>query len=241
MYILHNYYELFVDESPVLWYNNWKKEGVFVRDLPLFQTPYGIAGLVLREVPYQKTAYVHIQATDAPKQLLEECIGFCRAVGAEQVYAKGHLYLQQFPLHTTIMKMTCPKHILSGTDAYLVPVIQDTLEQWRQIYLKKISSVPNAAWMSKKDAEEMLSRREGYFIYKDGRLLGIGQLKVNEIAWLASVEKGAGADVVCALAAQVAAEEINLCVSADNTKAMSLYQRLGFVVTEELSSWYKIF
>ena len=60
-----------------------------MKDIPMFTTPYGVASLSLREVPYQKAAYICILSADQPEMLLEECVSFCRACGAEKVYAKG--------------------------------------------------------------------------------------------------------------------------------------------------------
>ena len=78
-------------------------------------------------------------------------------------------------------------------------------------------------------------------VHREGKLLGIGRVKGNELQWVASVEQGAGRDVVAALANCILAEELWLSVSADNIKAMKLYESLGFVATQELSKWYKIF
>ena len=50
-----------------------------MRDIPVFTTQYGVASLVLREIPYRQEAYISIQSSLQPEQLLEECIGFCRA------------------------------------------------------------------------------------------------------------------------------------------------------------------
>ena len=115
-----------------------------MRDIPVFTTQYGVAGLVLREIPYQNSAYVHIHSAQDTEKLLEECIAFCRAVGAECVYAKGDDSLEDFPLYTTILKMQCHKQQLPQTDACVYPVMQETLPQWRQIYQEKIRSIPNA-------------------------------------------------------------------------------------------------
>ena len=212
-----------------------------MRDIPLFTTEYGAAGLVLREIPYQGAAYVHIHSSQDPLNLLKECVSFCRAVGAERIYAKGHDCLVDYPLHTTIWKMQCDKQILPQTDACLYPVTQETLPLWRRIYQEKIQNVPNAAWMNDADAREMLANGEAYFIHREGKLLGIGRVKGNELQWVASIVKGAGKDVVAALANCVLTDELWLSVSADNAKAIKLYESLGFIATEELSKWYKIF
>ena len=76
-----------------------------MRDIPMFTTEYGVASLVLREIPYRQEAYISIQSSLQPEQLLEECISFCRACGAERIYAKNHDCLTQYPVHTSIIKM----------------------------------------------------------------------------------------------------------------------------------------
>ena len=64
-----------------------------MRDIPMFTTEYGVASLALREIPYRQEAFITIQATEKPKELLEECIGFCRACGKlmERAFAAGGL------------------------------------------------------------------------------------------------------------------------------------------------------
>ena len=76
-----------------------------MRDIPVFTTEYGVASLVLREIPYRQEAYICIQSSCQPGQLLAECIGFCRACGAEKIYARNHEILGKYPLHTSIIKM----------------------------------------------------------------------------------------------------------------------------------------
>ena len=60
-----------------------------LKDIPLFTTDAGIASLLLGEVSYRKEAYVRIRSVQPGKlaELLEECISFCRMVGAERVFA----------------------------------------------------------------------------------------------------------------------------------------------------------
>ena len=86
----------------------------------------------------------------------------------------------------------------------------------------------------------MLEQGDGYFVHKDGKLLGIGRVRGEEIRFVASLQPGAGEDVVRALAHAVTGESIVLEVASNNQKALNLYTRLGFLKTAELSRWYKI-
>ena len=76
-----------------------------MRDFPVFTTDFGVATLVLKEVPYKEVAYIIIQSALQPEELLKECVSFCRAVGAEKIYARGHETVEQYPLHTIIYEM----------------------------------------------------------------------------------------------------------------------------------------
>ncbi len=211
-----------------------------MKDFPVFPTEYGVASLVLREIPYQGCAYVTIrEAVDAEK-LLAECVDFCRVCGAERIYAKGHRCLEAYPLYTALWEMRCSRDSLPDTDAALWPVQEDTLEQWRSIYNHKVKQVPNGAWMTQKDGESWLKKGGAYFIHRGEGLLGIGLVSGNVIEWAASLRPGAGAEVVCALAHAIMEDTITLTVASENRKAVALYEKLGFIPTKELGHWYRV-
>ena len=72
-----------------------------MKDFPVFTTDFGLASLILKEVPYRGVAFIHVREVQ-PGQFqphLEECVSFCRMVGAERILAKGHEELHQYPLH----------------------------------------------------------------------------------------------------------------------------------------------
>lgn len=211
-----------------------------MKDIPLFTSAFGAASLVLREVPYQKAAYVHLQATQEPEKLLEECVRFCRMVGAERIYATGHPCLERFPLYSANLRLKRPLEGLGDTDGLLFPVQAHTAEEFRRIYNEKVSRVPNAAWMDGRDMQEMLNAGEGYFVHRDGMLLGIGRVLGGEIRFLASVQPGAGETVVKALSHAITGDTVTVEVSSANEKAMRLYQRLGFIRIQELRKWFDV-
>lgn len=211
-----------------------------MRDFPVFTTEFGVASLVLKQIPYQGSAYITILDSLEPEKLLEECTAFCRVCGAEAVYATGHEILERYPLYTAMWEMRCSWETIPDTDAALFPVVESTLEQWREIYNNKVRSVPNGAWMTSSDGKNMLAAGDGYFIHRDGKLLGIGRAAGDTIDWVASVQPGAGRDVVAALNHGVMADAVKLTVASANTKAVALYESLGFVKTRELSRWYRV-
>lgn len=78
-----------------------------MKDIPMFTTEYGIASLILAEIPYQQTAYIRIQSCLPGEidNLLSECRGFCRACGAEKIFATGDDRLEKYPLYNIIYEM----------------------------------------------------------------------------------------------------------------------------------------
>ena len=211
-----------------------------MRDFPFFSTEFGVASLVLREIPYQGTAYITLRDASEPEMLLKECVDFCRICGAEAVYATGHEILEKYPFYTAMWLMRCDAAAMPATDAALFPVQAQTLAQWQRIYNEKVRRVPNGAWMTDKDAKKMLEDGSGYFIHRGEQLLGIGKVSGMELQWVAATVPGAGRDVVCALCHAVWADTVELTVASENKKAVRLYEELGFVRSQELSRWYHV-
>lgn len=216
------------------------ERGDCMKDFPMFTTEYGVASLVLRELPYRGEAYITIQDSLEPEKLLEECISFCRICGAEAVYAKGHEILESRPFHTAMLEMRCTRERIPDTDAALWPVQKQTMETWRELYNKKARAVPNGAWMTEADSKEMLAKGDGYFIHRGEMLLGIGRASGEMIDWVASLVPGGGRDGVCALAHAVTADTAVLTVASANEKAMKLYGDIGFIKVKELGRWYRV-
>ena len=211
-----------------------------MKNFPFFTTEYGVAALTLREIPYQGKAYIKLLDTQEPELLLKECLEFCCAVGADEVFASGYDFLEKYPFHTALWQMRCFTETIGETDASLFPVQEETAEQFRSIYNEKIKNLPNSVWMDDSEMKAMLKDGDGYFVHKAGTLLGIGRVKGEEIRFVASLQPGAGEDVVRALSHAITGETALLEVASTNQKALKLYNRLGFSLTTELSRWYKI-
>ena len=212
-----------------------------MQNIPIFTTENGVGSLILREIPYSKVAYIKIESTQSPREFLDECVSFCKAVGAENVYASGHDICQQFPFHTAILQMHCDRDILADTDACLIPVTEKMINRWIEVYNEKMRKVANSSHMNFFDGKKLLQKGNGYFIHKEGVLLGIGIASDEKIEAVAATQRGAGRDVVLALNHALFGERVVLEVASTNDKAIKLYESLGFIKTAELSRWYKIF
>lgn len=217
-----------------------KNEVIVVKDIPVFDTEHGVASLFLREIPYRQRAHIKIQSSQDPQKLLEECVAFCRMCGAEWCDAAGHEYLERYPLITALFYMTRDRESLPQTDACLFPVTEDTVTEWVRIYNERMADVPNCAWMDSADGKAMLKAGDGYFVHRDGKLLGIGRASGEMIDTVISVQPGMGETVVLALASLLSSDVVKLLVAEANTRAVRLYERMGFIKTREVSRWYRV-
>lgn len=211
-----------------------------MKDIPVFTTEFGVASLILREIPYREESYVRIQAVSDLEKLLCECVSFCRSAGAKAVYATGNPGLESYPFHTAMLRMRREKEGLPDTDAALWPVQKQTLETWRTIFNQRMAGVPNAAFLTLEGAKEMLQKGDGYFVHRGEQLLGIGQASDEQLDVVVSCFPGGGRETVLALCHAITGPTVSLEVASVNERAVRLYERLGFLTTAELSRWYKI-
>ena len=212
-----------------------------MRDFPVFDTETGVSSLILKEVPYRKTAYIHVRDVQ-PGGLeahLRECVGFCRAVGAERVFAAGHEGLTAYPLYTAVVEMTGSPCFEEGELASLFPVTEQTVARWRELYNQRMAEVDNALTLEARQEKEILSGGT-YFVHENGELLGIGWLEGNLLRAVASVKPGAGERVMRTLLSACPGEALRLEVASTNEKALRLYAQLGFLPTKEIIRWYQV-
>ena len=211
-----------------------------MKDFPVFPTSHGAASLILKEIPYRKEAFIHLQSTQEPQLLLQECVSFCTACGAERIYASGNEILKAFPLHTAIWQM-CGSLFLSEEDVpSMFPVTEKTVSRWRELYNHKMVSVDNASTLEARDEGRILESGGAYFIHQAGELLGIGWLEGNRLSGIAAMQPGAGERIAKAMQSLIPQQQITLEVASTNVKALRLYERLGFLKTAEISRWYRV-
>lgn len=210
-----------------------------MKDIPIFPTEYGVASLMLGEIPYRQQAYIQVQ--DAPaetlSQLLRECAGFCRACGAEKIYWSGGDSLEEPAMR--ILKMSGTAWVDSNKLENLFPVTEQTASRWVKLYNERMRTVPHSRTLSFGAEKEVLESGGAYFVHHSGELLGIGWLEDTHLLAIASVQPGAGERVAHSLMSLVEGATVTLEVAESNTKAISLYQRLGFMTTGIAKCWYE--
>ena len=211
-----------------------------MKNIPVFDTQYGVASLFLEEIPYRKRAHIKIQSSLDPEKLLEECVAFCRMCGAEWIDAAGHSYLEQYPLNSILYIMSCDRALIGETDACLFPVTEETVGKWLEIFNQRMADIPNAAYKDSKGGKQLLEAEDGYFVHKNGELLGIGKASGDYLDTVISVKPGMGQTVVQALTSVLTGDPVRLMVAHANERAVRLYERMGFVKVKEVSRWYRI-
>ena len=211
-----------------------------MRDFPMFATEYGVASLVLREVPYRQEAYITIQSALQPEELLKECVSFCRMVGAEKVFARGHRIAEGYPLYCTIFEMRGRVEIDEEKVENLWPVTQETIGKWREFLNGKMRPIDNSGTLTKQGEQEILDLGGAYFIHRDGELLGAGWLVGEELKLIASSKDGAGQRVLHTLLSAAHPAQLRLEVASTNERAIRFYEKMGLVKTAELRRWYQV-
>lgn len=211
-----------------------------MKDIPIFTTDYGVASILLKEIPYRELAYILVQGVQPGmiRELIGECVDFCRAAGAERVLATGHPDLEQFPYHHSVLTMSGPAGF--EPEANLWPVTEETVAKWREIYNHGMAGIDGAATLTRQDEKEIVASAGTYFVHREGKLLGIGWVKEEELVCIVGTEPGAGKTVLKTLLTAQSGERIKLEVASTNTRAVRLYESLGFLQTGERDRWYQV-
>lgn len=213
-----------------------------MKDIPIFTTDYGVSSLALGEIPYKQVAFVHLRDVQ-PGQLeahLAECIDFCRAAGAERVLASGHPGLEDYPVHSIVEEMSLV-YEPQLPPAMLWPVTTENVTRWRELYNQGMAKLDNHTTLTALHEKSILDSGGAYFVHQDGELLGLGWVQGEQLLAVVSLRAGMGETVSRTLFTAMNTDRITLEVVAENTRAVALYRRMGFVKTRELRRWYKIF
>lgn len=212
-----------------------------MKDFPVFTTETGVSSLILKEVPYRQEAYIHIQDVqpDGFEAHMAECVSFCRMVGAERIFATGSTLLEGYPIYMQLMQMRGTAWVDRQKLCSLFPVTEQTVSRWRQIYNEAMRAVDNAETLEKRDEEKILSSGGAYFIHDSGELLGIGWMEDTKLLAAASVVRGAGERIMHTLMSLVEGADMTIEVASTNDKAIHLYEKLGFVITEKTLCWHQ--
>ena len=211
-----------------------------MKDIPIFPTSYGVASLALGEIPYRQIAYIRVRSVveNALDELIGECVQFCRAAGADQIFWTAENV--NIPPQCVIYEMRGEACVDTEKLESLFPVTDATVKRWREIYNERMSKVDHVTTLSAFDEGRIVQSGGAYFVHHEGKLLGIGWLEDTKLLAIASTEKGAGIRVANTLMSLVEGATMTLEVASTNERAIRLYERLGFLRTSEVTRWYRV-
>lgn len=208
-------------------------------DLPIYTAADGLATLILHEIPAKREGYILVRAVFGTLHgLLHECAAFCRSAGAERVYAGGAADFSGYPVFARLIERSAEFPVLPQTDCTLEPVTQDTAERWAALYNERFASVPSAQSCGFAETRRLAQSGECWFVLEHGRHIGLGRVRGQTLAALASLEPGAGEKTLLALVRHCRMHRVELVCAEENARAMALYDRLGFSRGETKQCWY---
>lgn len=215
-----------------------------MKDIPVFTGTHGTASLILRQVPFSGCAYVIVRSLwSGAEAFLEECLGFCRAVGAEQVYASWELRELPAPHGYDMLQMQMEKKDLPRAEPVaLTPVSAQSAEDYRMLYNACFRDVPNAVACTREDTKRLIREQTGFLVYRGTEAVALAEISRTGLEAIAVSPraKGLGFPLAVTVLQMVPATTLALKVASVNTRARQLYERLGMEQTAVLSRWWKL-
>ena len=203
--------------------------------IPVFTCAAGAATLILHEIPVWKKAYILPQSVfTSQSALLTECAAFCRAAGAQAVYARldgpEECWTFACQLWERVRHGPLPEPTIR-----LTPVLEENKLDYRTLYHRRFQDVVGAISL---DAGTV---PPGAWLWlEDGQVLGLGQVQDGELRATAAARPGLGYALALALLEKAGGETQRLQVNSDNLPALRLYERLGFEKSSTLCTWYQL-
>ena len=217
-----------------------------MKNIPMFTSAYGLATLILKEIPWNGHAYILIRSVwnGQIAELLEECRGFCRAVGAEEICASWETETLPAVHAFDMLEMTCPKAELPMPQrtVELEQVTPETAEDYLRIYNQCFRQVPAAASYDKKSLQPLYGEELAWLARVDGSFAAVAEISREGLEGVAVLPefRGLGYDLLCTVLPMVPSLQVKLKVASTNSQAIRLYERLGFAETGVQRRWYRL-
>ena len=214
-----------------------------MKDIPMFTGTHGLASLVLKEITVSGRAYVVVRAiwNGQTEAFLQECLSFCRAVGAEQVYASyGSEELPAVHAYDMIAMELEKEKLPTGDPVELEPLTPENRQAFLDIYNTCFREMAGASTYGKEDLNRLFDTDCAFLAKKEGKYAAIAEISENGLESIAVLPefRGLGYDLALAVLPMVPRKTVRLKVASTNEKALALYTRLGFERKEPLSRWY---
>ncbi len=230
-----------------------------MKDIPIFSGCGGISTLILREIPYKKTAFIMVRTWESSglEDHLAQAAELCRFAGAERIYAaadSGSISPSREPNYKMLSMATelkpLPDHLpYPGlTRQALDP---DCMDEYISLYNLCFSQLTSAITFTAQLASEAVDdpHRQCFLYRLNGKPAAVSDLSVdssarlNAIGVAPSFRGGLGMAIMKSIMADAAEGGCSkLCVSvmSTNLPALRLYEKLGFKPDGQEICWYTI-
>ena len=217
-----------------------------MKNIPMFTSSCGLATLILKEIAWNGRAYVLVRSVwnDQIAALLDECWSFCRAVGAEEIYASWDA--EELPAEHAwdMIDMACPKSALPAPrqTVELEQAAPETAEDYLRIYNQCFRDVPAAASYDRKSLEPLYGEELIWLAKVRGQYAAVAEISKEGLEGIAVLPefRGLGYDLAAAVLRMVPSTEVRLKVASTNVRARRLYDRLGFAEVGISRRWYRL-
>lgn len=216
-----------------------------MKDIPMFTGTHGLASLILKEISVSGRAYVLVRAVwnGQTEAFLQECFGFCRAVGAERVYASYDMEDLPADHAYDMVSMELEKAKLpKGKPVELEPLTPENGQAFLDIYNTCFREIAGASAYTRQDLQRLYDTDCAFLAKKDGGYAAIAEISQEGLESIAVLPpyRGLGYDLALTVLPMVPKTVIRLKVASTNEKALGLYKRLGFVEEKTLSRWWDL-
>lgn len=219
-----------------------------MKNIPIFTASYGLASLILREIPYSGRAYVMVRSVwrGETAALLEECGQFCRAAGAETVYASQELEPLPAKHAYDMVELRCPKADLPVPEkpVELEPLTEQNAAAYLEIYNRCFRDVPGATAYDRADVRRLLETNLAFLTRAGDRYAAVAELSENGLAGVAVLpecrEQGLGRNLTLTVLHRLDAPSLTLKTASANAAALRLYHAIGFRHDRITSRWWQL-
>lgn len=216
-----------------------------MKDIPMFNGTHGMASLVFREIAVTGRAYAVIRSVWNGKTtaFLQECLDFCRAVGAETVYAAYGT--EELPAEHgwDMLRMEVEKDRLpQGNPVELEALCPENGAAFLEIYNRCFRELPGSSVYGQKDLQRLYDTDCAFLAKTDGNYAAVAEISeigLESIGVLPEF-RGLGYDLALTVLPMVPRKVISLKVASTNEKALALYDRLGFQTVEITERWWRL-
>ncbi len=216
-----------------------------MKDIPMFTGTHGIASLVFREIAVTGRAYAVVRSVwnGQTAAFLQECLDFCRAGGAEEVYAAYGTEDLPAAHGWDMLRMEREKAGLpAGKPVALEGLCPENGQVFLDIYNRCFRDLPGSSVYGAEDLKRLYDTDCAFLAKVDGNYAAIAEISEKGLESIAVLPpyRGLGYDLALAVLPMVPRKTISLKVASTNEKALALYKRLGFQVTDTTERWCRL-